>query len=70
MHEVPLESNVFSPNKLFTHMDRMYDWWQGNNVFPITLELSPTTICNHFCTWCMHGTYFGKHKGDKKELKL
>ncbi|HZS44044.1 MAG TPA: radical SAM protein [Blastocatellia bacterium] len=70
MHDIPLESNVFSPNKLFTHMDRMYEWWQGKNVFPITLELSPTTICNHFCTWCMHGAYFGKHKGDKKELKL
>ncbi|MBX7219577.1 MAG: radical SAM protein [Blastocatellia bacterium] len=69
MHQPDLNRDVFSPIKLFAHMDRMHDWWQGNNVYPITMELSPSTICNHFCTWCMHGGYFGSHKGDDKSLK-
>jgi len=66
MREVPLQFNVFSPNKLFSHMDRMHDWWQGKRIYPITMELSPSSVCNHYCTWCMHGAYFGKHRGDEK----
>lgn len=69
MHQPDLNRDVFSPIKLFSHMDRMHDWWQGKIVYPITMELSPSTICNHFCTWCMHGGYFGSHKGDDKSLK-
>lgn len=69
MHQPDLNRDVFSPVKLFSHMDRMNDWWNGKNVFPITMELSPSTICNHFCTWCMHGGYFGSHKGDDKSQK-
>ncbi len=69
MHQPDLKTDVFSPLKLFGHMDVMHDWWQGKNVYPITMELSPSTICNHFCTWCMHGGYFGSHKGDDKSLK-
>jgi radical SAM protein with 4Fe4S-binding SPASM domain len=69
MHQPDLNRDVFSPLKLFGHMDRMYDWWRGDNVYPITMELSPSTVCNHFCTWCMHGGYFGSHKGDDKSLK-
>jgi len=70
MRDVPLTENVFTPNKLFVHMDRLYDWWQGKNIYPITVEIGPTSVCNHFCSWCMHGAYFGKHRGDQKELKL
>ena len=70
MSDLPLSDNVFSPHKLFVHMDRMHDWWQGKNIYPIAMELSPTTVCNHFCSWCMHGGYFGKHPKDEKNLKL
>lgn len=69
MHQPDLNRDVFSPIKLFSHMDRMHDWWHGRTVYPVTMELSPSTICNHFCTWCMHGGYFGSHKGDDKSLK-
>ena len=69
MREVPLQLNVFSPNKLFSHMDRMYEWWQRKNIYPITMELSPSSVCNHYCTWCMHGAYFGKHRGDNQANK-
>jgi len=70
MNGIRETEDVFSPNKLFYHMDRMAQWWRGENVYPINVELSPTTVCNHYCTWCMHGEYFGSHKGDNKALKL
>ena len=59
-----MTGNPFSPLKLFSHMDRLHEWWKGENVYPITLELGPATVCNHYCTWCMHGAYFGKHRND------
>lgn len=60
----------FSPMKLFSHMDRLHAWWRGENVYPITLEVGPATVCNHYCTWCMHGAYFGKHRNDAGVKKL
>jgi len=50
-------------------MDRLHQWWRGENVYPITLELGPATVCNHYCTWCMHGAYFGKHRNDSDVAK-
>ncbi len=59
----------FTPLKMFTHMDRLHQWWWGETVYPITLELGPATVCNHYCTWCMHGAYFGKHPNDASAAK-
>lgn len=70
MHQADLKTDPFTPLKLFSHMDTLYNWSKGRNVYPITMELGPSTICNHFCTWCMHGGYFGSHKGDDKKLKM
>jgi cyclic pyranopterin phosphate synthase len=64
-----MAGNPFSPLKLFSHMDRLHEWWEGENVYPITLELGPATVCNHYCTWCMHGAYFGKHRNDADVAK-
>ena len=64
-----MSRNPFSPLKLFTHMDHLHEWWKGENVYPITLELGPATVCNHYCTWCMHGAYFGKHRNDTNVSK-
>lgn len=70
MHQPDLKTDPFTPLKLFSHMDTLHSWWKGENIYPITMELGPSTLCNHFCTWCMHGGYFGSHKGDDKSLKL
>ncbi|MBL8149892.1 MAG: radical SAM protein, partial [Blastocatellia bacterium] len=70
MHQPDLKTDPFTPLKLFSHMETLYKWSKGENVYPITMELGPSTVCNHFCTWCMHGGYFGSHKGDDKKLKL
>src|SRR5438067_2419417 len=70
MHQPDLKTDPFTPLKLFSHMEPLYRWSKGENIYPITMELGPSTVCNHFCTWCMHGGYFGTHKGDSKSLKL
>lgn len=51
---------VFSPVKIFSHMEKMYKWWNGENVYPITVELGPSgpANCNNKCSFCMHRSYY------------
>ena len=55
-----LLGTVFSPVKIFSHMERMYDWWLGKNIYPITVELGPSgpANCNNRCNFCMHRSYY------------
>ena len=55
-----LLNTVFSPVKIFSHMDRMYDWWNGKNIYPITVEIgiSGPGNCNNKCNFCMHRSYY------------
>lgn len=55
-----LLNTVFSPVKIFSHMERMYDWWQGKNIYPITVEIgiSGPGNCNNNCNFCMHRSYY------------
>lgn len=55
-----LLGTVFSPVKIFSHMERMYDWWRGENIYPITVELGPSgpANCNNNCNFCMHRNYY------------
>jgi len=55
-----LLQTVFSPVKIFSHMEKMYKWWQGENIYPITLELGPSGAanCNNRCNFCMHHSYY------------
>ncbi len=39
-------------HKLVYHIDRVHQWQQGKNVYPIYMEVSPTGGCNHRCTYC------------------
>jgi len=55
-----LIDTVFSPVKIFSHMERMNDWHQGKNIYPITMELGPSgpANCNNKCDFCMHRKYY------------
>jgi len=55
-----LLETVFSPVKIFSHMARMYRWWQGENIYPIEVELGPAgpANCNNRCNFCMHRSYY------------
>lgn len=55
-----LLNTVFSPVKIFSHMERMHRWWQGENIYPIQVELGPAgpANCNNRCNFCMHRSYY------------
>lgn len=39
-------------HKLMFHPDRVSDWARGKDIFPIFLDVSPTSACNHSCIFC------------------
>lgn len=39
-------------HKLIYHVQRVHDWLEGKNVYPIYAEISPSGTCNHRCTYC------------------
>ena len=42
----------FDSHKLNFHPRRVADWLDGENIFPLYLEISPAGSCNHRCTFC------------------
>ena len=47
-------------SKLEWHTDWVKKWLSGENVFPIHVEISPSSGCNHRCTLCC--VDYKKHK--------
>ncbi|MCP4366305.1 MAG: radical SAM protein, partial [Planctomycetes bacterium] len=39
-------------HKLMYHVSRVKQWLDGENVYPIYMEISPSGACNHRCTFC------------------
>jgi len=39
-------------HKLGYHVDRVKAWLDGETVWPIYMEISPSGACNHRCTYC------------------
>ena len=39
-------------HKLIYHPERVADWMAGNNIYPICMEISPSSSCNHRCQIC------------------
>ncbi len=39
-------------HKLMFHVPRVNAWLQGEQVYPLYAEISPTGACNHRCTFC------------------
>jgi len=59
--DVIMSINVrqFSSDKILKHLDRVSEWVEGGNPFPITVELDMTDFCNHKCPECV-ASYFRK----------
>ncbi len=47
----------FSSDKILKHLDRVNEWLEGGNPYPITMELDMTNVCSHRCPECVSG-YF------------
>lgn len=39
-------------HKLIYHPDRVAQWMNGENIYPIELEIGLTNACNHRCVFC------------------
>jgi wyosine [tRNA(Phe)-imidazoG37] synthetase (radical SAM superfamily) len=39
-------------HKLHFHIDRVYGWMHGENIYPVYMEVSPAGMCNHRCVFC------------------
>lgn len=41
-----------NPFKIYSHIPKLYDWYQGKDIYPISIEIGLTSKCNHRCCWC------------------
>ncbi len=39
-------------SKLLYHLDRVGEWVKGNDIFPLHVEISPSSACNQRCILC------------------
>ncbi len=39
-------------HKLIFHVDRVNRWLNGENIYPVYAEISPSGACNHRCVYC------------------
>jgi len=39
-------------HKLHFHVNRVNEWLDGKNIYPLYMEISPTGACNHRCEFC------------------
>lgn len=49
-------------HKLLFHPDRVSAWMQGATVYPLYVEISPSGVCNHRCSFCALD-FVGYHAG-------
>jgi wyosine [tRNA(Phe)-imidazoG37] synthetase (radical SAM superfamily) len=47
-----MEDLRMDSHKLWFHPLRVSDWLKGKNIYPLTVEISPSGACNHRCVFC------------------
>ncbi len=52
MGELRTDELRVDSHKLMYHVERVSDWLKGKDVFPIYMDVSPTSLCNHHCIFC------------------
>ncbi|CCK81676.1 putative oxidoreductase [Desulfobacula toluolica Tol2] len=55
-------------HKLIYHVSRVNDWLNGEPIYPIYMEISPTGACNHRCSFC--GLDFMKYSSRKIDISV
>jgi GTP 3',8-cyclase len=55
-------------HKLIYHVSRVKKWLDGDNIFPIYMEISPIGSCNHRCSFC--GLDFMKYSARKIDIEV
>jgi MoaA/NifB/PqqE/SkfB family radical SAM enzyme len=58
-----------NPFKMYSHIPRLYQWYHGKDVYPISIEIGLTSRCNHNCCWCsVKVKNIERHSNLSKEL--
>lgn len=52
-----MELTPFTPMKLLKHSDKVEAMLRGAVVYPISVELDLSNICNHACPWCSYNGF-------------
>ncbi len=49
-------SNQYSldGHKMFNHLKIVNEWQDGKEIFPIYMAISPSSLCNHKCNFCVY----------------
>jgi len=57
-------SQIFNPQeKILCHLDKVKDYFNNKNPYPITIEIDPSNACNHSCPFCISGhIHLSKYK--------
>jgi GTP 3',8-cyclase len=50
--------------KIFSHKDHLLKFLDGNNFYPVNIEIDPTNACNEKCIWCC----WEDHRKDKTTM--
>ena len=48
----PKDTYRIDSHKLMYHPERVTRWLHGEKIYPIYVEISPTSACNHRCVFC------------------
>jgi len=48
-------------NKLMWHLEKLAEWQKGKDIYPLHIDLGPSSACNQNCRFCYVG-YLGKKK--------
>jgi MoaA/NifB/PqqE/SkfB family radical SAM enzyme len=59
----------FTSDKILNHLDKVNDWLNGGNPFPVTLEIDLSNNCNHNCPACCSGFASDKSEMGKHTLE-
>ncbi len=49
---IKMDKYGIDSHKLHYHLSRVAAWQNGENIYPIYMEISPSGMCNHRCTFC------------------
>ncbi len=58
----PMDQFKIDSHKLFYHPKRISRWMDGKDIYPIYMEISPTSTCNHRCVFCSLDFVGYKHR--------
>ncbi len=47
-----MDKYLIDSHKLYYHVSRLNDWFNGRLIYPIYMEISPSGACNHRCSYC------------------